>query len=444
MLSLKKFLPKRIFARAILIIAAPLLLLQVAVIYLTLERYWNGVTQKLANITASEIAAIVHQFDVHQFDADQFDQKNSNNVLTLGQALKMEISFTPQTRLPQQAPLPLFDFLYDTMKEELAANVQKPIWIDAQTLRSKIDIRVAVDGGVLRILVPRNRAYAEKSYLLVTWTAGIAIILLAVAIIFLRNQVRPIQRLAAAANRFGRGLDVHEFKPSGASEVRQASIAFLKMRDRLRRHVAQRTEMLSAISHDMRTPLTRFKLQIALLPKNLDTDALKKDVAEMEGMIHAYLDFARGEGQEEKPAHVNIDQMLREMTAHITPHSEKKIVLNTQSELAARLRPQAIRRCLNNLISNALAYADCVSVSAARQPNGIEILIDDDGPGIPPSQYEEAFRPFQRLDRARNQNIPGSGLGLAIARDIARAAGGDITLGQSPQRGLRARLFLPA
>ena len=430
MFNFKKLLPKRIFARAIVIIAAPILLLQVAIIYLTLERYWDRVTQQLSAITASEVAVITNQLN----------QKNLPGLRALGRTLGMEISFAPQAKLPPPIKVPLTDFLHTSLQKQLKDSIQKPIWLDTQTLGNRVDIRIAAQNGVLRVIVPRRRTHAEKTYLLVTWTAAVAIISLAIAILFLRNQVRPIQRLAAVANRFGRGLDVREFKPSGASEVRQAGLAFLNMRARLRRHVAQRTEMLGAISHDLRTALTRLKLQIAFLPENTETDALNKDIAEMEAMINAYLDFARGEGQEERPVRIDIDQMLREITSPIRNH----VVLETQPGLVARLRPQALRRCLNNLISNAQAYARNIKISAARNEQGIEIIIDDDGPGISPSQYEEAFRPFHRLDLARNQNIPGSGLGLAIARDIARVAGGDITLAQSPLSGLRVRLFVPA
>ncbi len=430
MLDLKKFLPKRIFARAITIIAAPILLLQVAIIYLTLERYWDGVTQKLSRITSHEIAVL----------ADQFEPKNLERLRASGKTLNMEIFFAPQAKLPPPIKIPFTDFLHTALKKELMANIQKPLWVDTQTFKNQVDIRIATQNGILRILVPKRRARAEKTYLLVTWTAGVAIISLGIAILFLRNQVRPIQRLAAAANRFGRGLDIRGFKPSGASEVRQAGMAFLDMRERLRRYVAQRTEMLGAISHDLRTALTRLKLQIALLPENTETHALEKDIAEMESMINAYLDFARGEGQEEKSVPIDIDRMLREITSPL----RNPITLDAQPGLVARLRPQATRRCLNNLISNAQAYAKNTKISATRNAHGIEILIDDDGPGISPSQYEEAFRPFHRLDTARNQNIPGSGLGLAIARDIATGAGGDITLTQSPLSGLRVRLFFPA
>jgi two-component system osmolarity sensor histidine kinase EnvZ len=273
------------------------------------------------------------------------------------------------------------------------------------------------------------------------WMVGTAVVLLAVAVVFLRNQIRPIQRLAQAAEAFGKGREVGDFRPSGATEVRQASAAFLAMRERILRQIGQRTEMLAGVSHDLRTPLTRMKLQLALLGLRPEVAELKRDVAEMEKMIAGYLAFARGQESEATVA-TDLPALLNDVVATMRRHGGD-IRLKSGSDITVPIRPNAFRRCLVNLIENALRHGRRVEVSAVRRGGAVEIAIDDDGPGVPADRREDVFRPFYRLDESRNPATGGVGLGLTIARDVIRGHGGEIELGTAPIGGLRALLRLP-
>jgi two-component system osmolarity sensor histidine kinase EnvZ len=270
---------------------------------------------------------------------------------------------------------------------------------------------------------------------------GTAMVLFALATIFMRNQVRPIRRLAAAAEDFGKGREVPDFQLEGASEVRQAAAAFNLMRERIRRQINQRTEMLAGVSHDLRTPLTRMKLELAMIGDGPETADLRADVEEMERMVGGYLAFARGEGTEQ-PVETNLSALLKDVVNNALREGAA-IELQTEEEIVVPLRPDAFRRCLNNLIANARRYARSVSLQVLRRGGSIEILVDDDGPGIPESQREEVFKPFYRLESSRNPATGGIGLGLTIARDVMRGHGGELQLGVSPQGGLRAKLRLP-
>ncbi len=421
-------MPKRLFARGIVMVALPVLLLQFLIVYLILERHWDRVTEHLSQTTAREIALLIAE-------------GNQDKRQTLAKQLFLPLSWEPNGTLPPQKPISIVDFAHRTLRTELKKNIKNQLWLDTQNLHRKVDVRVAHKGGVVRIIVPIDRVYAEKTYQIILWIAATGIILMVIAILFLRNQVRPIQRLAVAAKRFGRGLEVPDFTPTGASEVREAGAAFLTMRDNLRAYIAQRTDMLSAISHDLRTAITKLKLQSALLPKNDKRDALEKDIENMEKMLLGYLDFARSEGlsteKGEKPTLIDCARILTELAE---PYEQ--VELQAPPSLLLRGRENAIRRALHNLIHNATAYGGRVIITARKEERGAAIVIDDDGKGIAPENYEEAFRPFVRLDEARNQNIVGTGLGLSIARDIIQAAGGTLDLAESPQGGLRVLIFL--
>jgi len=267
------------------------------------------------------------------------------------------------------------------------------------------------------------------------------VILFAVASIFMHNQVRPIRRLARAASEFGKGRDETDFKPEGATEVRRAAQAFNIMRQRIRRHISQRTDMLAGVSHDLRTPLTRMKLGIALLGDGKEASELKADVDEMERMLEGYLDFVRGEG-EEAPEPTDLGLLLEDTVA-AARREGARIDYHVEEALTLPLRPNALRRCFANLIGNAARYGDHIAVRVGRRGDMVEVIIDDDGPGIPPDKREDVFRPFFRLDESRNPATGGTGLGLAIARDMVRGHGGDITLEDAPTGGLRARVRLP-
>jgi two-component system osmolarity sensor histidine kinase EnvZ len=302
-------------------------------------------------------------------------------------------------------------------------------------------VNVQLNEGVLRLETTRKRLYSSTTYVFVLWMTGSSLILFAVALVFMRNQVKPVRRLAIAANAFGKGRDSPGFKPEGALEVRQAAHAFIAMRDRLQRQITQRTEMLAGVSHDLKTPLTRMKLQLALLGKTEGINELKTDIADMERMVGGYLAFARGEGAE-APAPANVGAILDEVVSQARRNGNG-IDLHTEGELQLPLRRDAFKRCMTNLIDNAVRYADHVSVRAGRRQDAIEITVDDDGPGIPAESREEVFKPFYRIEGSRNPVTGGVGLGLTIARDVARSHGGDVELGDSPIGGLRARVRLP-
>jgi len=302
-------------------------------------------------------------------------------------------------------------------------------------------IEVQLPRGVLAVEVPGKRLYSPTTYIFVMWMVGSSLVLLAVATIFLRNQVRSLRRLAAAADGFGKGRPVPFFKVEGAVEIRQAAAAFVTMRDRIERQIRQRTQMLAGVSHDLRTPLTRMKLALELLATDPAVEELKSDVAEMERMVHGYLDFARGEGTEE-PVETDVSLLIEDVAAAMRREGTDLSVA-TGPEYVMPVRPNALRRCLANLIANARRYGSHVWLTGVAATDGIDILVDDDGPGIPDADRGRVFRPFVRLDASRNPSTGGVGLGLTIARDVARSHGGDVRLETSPYGGLRARVHLP-
>jgi two-component system osmolarity sensor histidine kinase EnvZ len=306
---------------------------------------------------------------------------------------------------------------------------------------SLVEIRVRLDNSVMRVYAPRNAAYASNSQIFMLWMVGTSLVLLFVAILFLRNQIRPILRLADAAESFGKGREVPNFRPRGAREVRRAAQAFLEMKQRIERTLEQRTAMLAGVSHDLRTILTRFKLELELIGEGPEIAAMKTDVDEMSRMLEAYLSFARGDTGE-SAAPVDMAEFLNQLALDAERHGHKASVV-FHGVPVVTVRPDAFKRCLSNLVSNAARFAETISITGHRDHRYLTVTIDDDGPGIPSDMREEVFKPFLRLDDARNQDEGGTGLGLAIARDIARSHGGDIALGDSPLGGLRATVRIP-
>jgi two-component system osmolarity sensor histidine kinase EnvZ len=319
--------------------------------------------------------------------------------------------------------------------------VQRPFQVDNRSFEREILIRVQLQDGLLELFVPRKRLFSSTTYIFVLWMVGTSMLLLGIATVFMRNQVRSVRKLAAAADSFGKGLDVPNFKPEGATEVRQAAMAFSLMRDRLKRQIQQRTEMLAGVSHDLRTPLTRMKLQLAMMADVEGCAELQEDVAEMERMVEGYLAFARGEGGE-KPVLTDLGELLEDVVGRYRRQG-CEIDLHVEDKVALTLRPHALSRALSNLIGNALRYGGHVWVRAGRRPDAVEVVVDDDGPGIPAEKREQVFKPFHRLEHSRNVATGGVGLGLTIARDIVRSHGGDVVLEDSPLGGLRARVRLP-
>jgi two-component system osmolarity sensor histidine kinase EnvZ len=304
-----------------------------------------------------------------------------------------------------------------------------------------LEIRVQLRDGVLSIVAPRKRLYTSTTYIFFMWIAGTTLILYGVAVLFMRNQVRPIRRLAKASDQFGRGVSVDDFKPEGASEVRLAAASFIAMRDRIQRHLSQRTALLAGVSHDLRTPLTRMKLELAMQGMSPGVEALKQDVLDMERMVDAYLAFARGE-EGEQAVETDIGKLLTDLVGEALRDGQQ-IDLHIEDNQMMELRRQSVRRCVANIIGNAGRYAANLSIRAGRRGNDFEVIFDDDGPGIPVEKREDVFKPFFRLEESRNQATGGVGLGMTIARDSARGHGGEVLLEDAPSGGLRVRLVLP-
>lgn len=434
---IKRQMPKSLFGRSLLIIVLPVALMQIAVTWVFFDAHWETVTSRLSEGLAGEVA-----WAVESYHDDPSPQALARLTRRAEESLGLSIALQPGRTLPQNRRASLFAVLDRSIQRALDERLNAPFWFDSTRYPAYVDIRVQTPQGVLRILAPRERAFATQGHIFLLWMIGATLLLTAVAILFIRNQVRAIERLAEAADAFGRGGDDPAFKPHGAREVRQAAHAFLSMRSRIQRHIEQRTALLASVSHDLRTPLTRLKLELALAEANPRAAAMKRDLGEMEHMIDEFLAFARNEGGEAMET-VNLGEMIREVGERARL-AGADVRIAPGEDLEARARPTALMRALSNLVMNAAAYGDHVEVAArARATGGVEILVDDDGPGIPEDRYEEAFKAFNRLDESRNQNVKGVGLGLAIARDVARGHGGDVVLAPSPLGGLRAVVRLP-
>ncbi|WP_019961311.1 ATP-binding protein [Woodsholea maritima] len=433
-LGIKRFLPKSLFGRSLLIIVLPVALMQIAVTYSFFEEHWETVTARLSESVAGDIAMIT---TLYQRDPTDFDQISSIAYQTMGLSVDLREGDT----LPVSRRSAFFRALDRTLRRALAAELDENFWFDTTRYPEYVDIRVKVDGGVLRFIAVREKVFATTGHIFLIWIIGASTLLTAVSIIFIRNQVKPILRLASAAEALGRGQDVNNFKPAGATEVRQAAHAFLAMSARLKRHLQQRTALLAGVSHDLRTPLTRLRLQLALMKQDEDIALARRDLDEMEAALDEYLAFARGDAGEEQES-VDLSGLVQEI-AQDCAREGYTLDVAIEDGLTVHARPAMLKRAINNLVQNALSFGDTIHMQARRNGTRIEVIIDDDGPGIPADKREDAFKAFNRLDESRNANRKGVGLGLAIARDTARAQGGEISLDQSPQGGLRAVLSLP-
>ena len=434
--SIKRFLPKGLFQRSLLIIVLPVALMQVAVTWAFFEQHWETTTARLSESVAGDVSMVVALY--HNTGPDGFDDLAKVTFETTG----LSVDLREGARLPESRRSAFFRVLDRTLRRSLAARLEDAFWFDTTRYPEYVDIRVAVDGGVLRFIAARDRVFATTGHIFVIWLFGASVLLTAVAVIFIRNQVKPIRQLAEAAEAFGRGHDDPRFKPAGAREVRQAAQAFLDMRARLTRHIEQRTQLLAGVSHDLRTPLTRLRLQLALMPESPEREAARRDIADMETALEEYLSFARGQAGEE-PGTLDLVSLC-ETLADDAARNGLDVPLDYEiDQLAIHGREGALKRALANLIDNAAAHGEAVRMTVRQAGERAEVLVDDDGPGIAPDQREDAFKPFSRLDDARNANRTGVGLGLAIARDTLRAHGGELHLEDSPLGGLRARASLP-
>jgi len=432
---LKRLLPKSLLGRSLMIIIMPLVILQMIAALIFYESHWHKISLTLSRGVTGDISTVI---DLMRSNPDTqsrgwiFDLSSKN--------MNMFMSFKEGEIIPRTQSL-VSGKMEETLSKALREGVGRPFYIDSESMKRHVIIDVQLSDGVLHVITSRKRLFSSTTYVFVLWMIGSSLVLFGVATIFMRNQVKPIRRLAEAADDFGKGRDAPQFKPEGATEVRQAAAAFIDMRDRIQRQISQRTKMLAGVSHDLRTPLTRMKLQLEMASGSDALEDLKGDIGEMEHMLEGYLAFARGEGGEE-PVEVDLGELLNSIVAQARRQGGI-IDLHVESMIAVPLRPKVFRRCLTNLIDNAMRYAEHVSLKAGKRGDLVDITIDDDGPGIPEEMREDVFKPFFRIDESRNPGTGGVGLGLTIARDVVRAHGGDIELGDSPNGGLRARIKLP-
>ncbi|MGZ3298026.1 MAG: ATP-binding protein [Asticcacaulis sp.] len=440
---LNRNFPRSLWARVLLIILIPIILMQLILTWVFFEMHWQTVTARLSEDLARDIA-----WAVNTYDADP-TPKTAERLKQQAAIMQLSIIVQKDRTLPTNPPRAnTFATIDRTINRALDTQFSDNThyWYDTVRYKGFVDIRVEVPQGVMRIIAPKDRAFATTGYIFIFWMIGATAILTIIAVLFVRNQVRAIERLSQAAERFGRGEDDPNFKPYGASEVRAAAQAFIQMKERIQRQIEQRTTLLASVSHDLRTPLTRLKLELAMATQDEATKRMKQDVSEMAYMIDEYLAFARGE-MAENIEPVTVAGLMKTVAANIERAGHVLQVDYPSEDISVRIRPLSIERALTNLIMNGFHYGKSVTMSAVIDETApartLRLMIDDDGPGIPAEKREDAFKPFSRLDESRNQNIKGVGLGLAIARDIVRGHGGDLTLDDSPSGGLRAVISLP-
>ncbi|MCI5060486.1 MAG: ATP-binding protein [Alphaproteobacteria bacterium] len=421
----------------------PIVLIQIISTYVFFDRHWERMAGRLALAVAGEVAFLVER--VEQDQSEAYLSELTQDTL---KHMQLSIKYVEGGKIPPD-PVRYYgrgDVIKRILSGELRYKLSRPYRILVDVEEKWIQVQVQLEDGALVVTSPERRLFSSSGYVFLLWMIGVSAVLLIVAVLFMRNQIRPIKRLAIAAERFGMGRDVPFFKIEGAREVRQAAKSFIEMRDRINKQIQQRTAMLAGVSHDLRTPLTRLKLQLEMMKPDKgnaqDIQEMKADIGDMERMINAYLQFAKGEGNEEMERVNLIDILNRlkqrfgrgEMTVH-TGYDEDEIYLH--------LRPVAMERCLANILSNAGEYARNVWIDLAVDDEFIRVFIDDDGPGIAPESYEDVFKPFFREDKSRNTKTGGVGLGLPIAQDIILAHGGTIHLSKSPKSGLRVEILLP-
>jgi two-component system osmolarity sensor histidine kinase EnvZ len=434
---LRRRLPTGLYARSLLIIILPMLILQTVVAFVFMERHWQLVTERLSEAVTRDISAVIELIELYP-EREDFDKI----VNVAASRLNLIVSLEPGTELPSPRQRPFFSILDQILSDEIAEQIRRPFWIDTVGMSRLVEIRIVLEDQTLRIFASRNSAYASNTHIFLVWMVSTALVLIVISILFLRGQIRPITALANAAESFGKGQRPPEgFSPRGADEVRRAGLAFILMRERIERQMEQRTAMLAGVSHDLRTILTRFRLQLALAGDGPELDSLNQDIDDMQSMLEGYLDFAKGE-VEEDVGRLDLSELFERVEADFALH-ERALTWKLDGDPLVFVRPTAFTRLVTNLASNARRYANRLDIDARHTAKWLVIIFDDDGPGIPKEARDDVFKPFYRLDEARNLDASGTGLGLAIARDIARSHGGNVTLEDSPLGGLRAVIRVP-
>lgn len=430
---LKGLLPQTLFARFFLILITPLILLQLVAGWIFYDRHWDLIVRRFADQVASDIRYVLTDIKEHP---DELARITDNARKYFG----FEITFDSNAVLTGESPQA--GLTTALLSQALAVRVNRPYRVDTSNLKERVLIYLQFKDEVMTIVVPGKRLFSSSSYIFLLWMIGTSLVLLAIAIVFMRNQVRPVARLAQAVEEFGKGRDDGvEFKPSGAIEVRRVGAAFTAMRARVRDYMRQRTTMLAGVSHDLRTPLTRMKLRLEVMPApEQEIVKLKENIVAMEKMLEGYLSFARGEGSE-RPETTDIATLLNTLVSNWRESGANIVDYHVEDKVVLPVRPLALSRAVDNLLGNAYRHAGHIWVRLSRRKRSVQITVDDDGPGIPRELRALAFQPFERLEVGNPEG--GTGLGLTIARDVCRAHGGDLSLSDSPSGGLRAVITLP-
>ena len=429
----KNFLPKRLFYRALLIVAIPVILIQLTITIVFFDSLWIKTNIGMTRALVNEI-----QTFIEVYKNDDYEKNEITNIFSLYQDLNIE--FIEDENFNFFSDERWFSPVDRTLRRELKSKFgSETFWFNTTNYKELVDLRIKYLNGYFKFIVPKDRLTSTSARLFGLWITVPAFIVVIISLIFLKNQTRPITALAKAAQKFGRGENVDEFKPSGAAEIRQAGYEFDRMRKRILRHLNQRSEMLSGISHDLRTPLTRMKLQTAFIKDKGLADKLTEDINEMEKMLNEYLQFTRSSFAE-KDELFDLSQL---MIGIINKYNTKNIVREIPSRIYFNGRKNLIKRCINNLIENSIKYGNELKIELLKKNSNLIIKVEDDGPGIPENEYENVFKPFYKIDKGRAESKSSVGLGLSIASDIVRSHGGNIRLNKSSLNGLEVKIFLP-
>ncbi len=429
---IKKILPKRLFYRSLIIVATPIILLQIIITIVFFDSLWIKANKGMTRSLVSEVKTL--------FEIYKDDKTNKEEILDLyNKNFDFVVRFKENEIFPTEMPERWYSPMDRSLRRELKSAFPYSYWFDTTSYKETVYLKIKYKNGFLQIFFPKNKIAPSSARIFALWITLPGLLLITIAIVFLKNQTRPIVNLAKAAEKFGKGEYIKEFRPSGAKEIRQAAYEFDKMRKRITIHLKQRSEMLSGISHDLRTPLTRLKLQLAMLKQQDLAKKMGDDIEEMERMLNEYLEFSRHQKNEETEI-VNLNDIIKDI---LSKYENKKISSNIENNLTINIRPNSIKRCLANLIDNGLAYGKKVEIIVKKTLNHIVIFVDDDGPGIPENERLNVMKPFYRIDKSRGQNKSGVGLGLSITNDIIRSHGGNIALEKSPLNGLRVKISLP-
>ena len=431
--KLKKISPNGLYTRSLIIIIAPIVVLQAILTFVFLERHWQLVTKKLSSSVVSEIGMIIKM-------QKETDQETISSYAK--EFYDISINYYPNQEISLGNNIPK-TIVERTLVREIGERLDTKTWVQDFPEEKKVKVLIPLGSSIIEFLIPRRNVYATNSHIFLVWMVISSILILSIAILFLRQQIKPIEKLAKAAESFGMGKKIENFKPSGASEVRKAADAYIKMQERIEKFIEQRTLMLAGVSHDLRTPLTRIKLQLEMLSKNRENEELLKDVDEMQYMLETFLDFSQTVSSEESSL-VNINKLIEEVIE--TSKDENNFIIFKplkKNEINHKCKYIALKRCIINIINNAKAYSDKIIIKLSESDNEININIEDNGPGISEKDYQKALKPFQRLDSSRNQNIAGSGLGLSISQDIIKTLDGDLNLSKSEMGGLKVEINLP-